>query len=116
MKGIRMRSKPLISELADEVDLISLVELYVSRLPEKAAAIEAECFTLDLETVERLAQDLMDSAGSYGFPSITEVARRIERIARTRCRLDDLAEESALLVDLCERARATPSQGKESLP
>lgn len=107
MNGIRATVEPLISELANEGDLIPLVESYVSRLPQRAAAVEAASYTVDLKTVERLALDLTESAGSYGFPSITDAARKIERIARTRCRLDDLAEESALLVDLCKRARAT---------
>lgn len=104
-----------MSKLGDEVDLISLVKSYVSRLPDKAAAIDAARSALDLETVERLALDLMESAGSYGFPSITEAARRIERITRTRCRLDDLLEECALLVDLCRRACAMPSAGRDKV-
>ena len=107
MSRIRMGGKPLISELANDARFIPLVEQYVSRLPERAVDIQAACSALDIVSARQLALALMESAGGYGFPPITEVARRIEEIARTRCRLDDLAEECALLVDLCERALVT---------
>ena len=115
MNRNRMRDRPLISELANEACFIPLIEWYVSVLPERAAAIEMACSTLDLESVQRLALALMESAGGYGFPSITEAARRMEGITRTRCRLDDLLEECALLVDLCRRARAMPSAGRDKV-
>ena len=112
MNGIQTTSEPLISNLANEADMIPLLEWYVSRLPGRAAAIHHSCSTWNLESVEQLSLALLESAGSYGFPSITGVARRVWRIARTRRRLDDLAEECARLGDLCERARATDREAQ----
>ncbi len=106
MKGIRTKDEPLFSELVNEDDMVPLIEWYVSGLPARAGAIEAAYAALDLPSVRRLALALVESAGSYGFPSITEAARRIEEFARGRCRLDDFVEESAVLIDLCARAQA----------
>jgi hypothetical protein len=112
MNGVQMTGKPLISNLAKETDMVPLLNWYVSRLPERAAAIQQAGSTWNLKSVEQLSLALLESAGSYGFPSITEAARKVWRIARTRRRLDDLTKGCARLVGLCERARATDREGQ----
>ena len=96
----------LVSELTDE-DMLELVEMFVGELPDKVAAFEKAVGEQDLATLATLAHQLTGSAGGYGFPSITDSAKRIEQGAKAREELRTLKEQVGVLADLCRRARAT---------
>ena len=95
----------LVSELADD-DMVELVEMFIEELPSRIAAFERAVDEHDLATLATLAHQLKGSAGGYGFPAITETAKRIEAAAMSRGDLEMLAEQTRALTDLCRRARA----------
>jgi CheY-like chemotaxis protein/HPt (histidine-containing phosphotransfer) domain-containing protein len=96
----------LVSTLAEDDDLGGIVRQYVNNLPERSSAILRACQVSDVETVKRLAHQLKGSAGSYGFPLISEAADAVEQAVEAgvdRSAIQSRAEE---LVNLCRRARA----------
>jgi HPt (histidine-containing phosphotransfer) domain-containing protein len=98
----------LVSEFADDPEMAQLVETFVAVLPERAAAIEDALFQWDLDVLLTLAHQLKGTGGSYGFPSITEAAARLEETAKTKGDLAKLQEQVDALVDLCMRAARRP--------
>ncbi len=95
----------LVSELVDE-DMFDLVEMFVAELPEKVAAIEQAISAQDIATVGTLAHQLKGSAGGYGFPSITDVAKVVETSAKAGEDFETLTKQSRALAELCGRACA----------
>jgi len=53
--------------------------MLVGELPDKIAALEKAIGGQDIAAVATLAQQLKGSAGGYGFPSITQAAKVLER-------------------------------------
>ena len=101
----------LVSELVDE-DMIELVEMFVSELPDRVAAIEESIAKQDLATLAMLAHQLKGSAGGYGFPSITDSAKEIEQAAKENEDLETLENQIGALAELCRRARAGVTTSK----
>ncbi len=99
---------PLISEFADDADMIELVEMFVGELPARVAAIQNALKARDLAGVAHVAHQLKGAAGGYGFPTITDAAGELERSAKTTEELDRLTEQVRSVADLCHRARAKP--------
>ncbi len=95
----------LVSELTDD-DMLELVEMFVGELPEKIAGMEKAIGEQDLATLGTLVHQLKGSAGSYGFPTITDAARAVEASAKTGEEPETLAEQIRALTELCGRARA----------
>ena len=104
----------LVSDLAGEPDLADLLEEFIGELPARARAIEQACLEGDVDALIRLAHQLKGSAGGYGFPSITEEAANLERIARRRGGQDALIGAVRSLADLCQRAQ--PRQAASQPP
>lgn len=96
----------MVSQLANDPDLLELVELFVNELPQRIAAIERGLSEENIEVVSRLAHQLKGAAGGYGFPLITDAARDLEDAARTQTSLESLRQCVDSLADLCRRARA----------
>ncbi|MBN2561327.1 MAG: Hpt domain-containing protein [Phycisphaerae bacterium] len=97
----------LVSEFADDADMIELVEMFVDELPGKALAIRQAMEKRDMEVLGRLAHQLKGAAGGYGFPTITDAAGELEMTTKADRVLDKLEAEVKQLIALCERARAT---------
>jgi CheY-like chemotaxis protein/HPt (histidine-containing phosphotransfer) domain-containing protein len=97
---------PLTSELSGDPEFAELVELFIAGLPERINAVEGAVANLDVDTLSRLAHQLKGSAGSYGFPSITEAARDVEAGAKAHVELDRLRDQVDGLLQLCRRAHA----------
>lgn len=92
-------ARVLVSEYADDDEMMQIVRPFVKALPQRAAAIEAALAAGDLPLVKRLAHQLKGSAGGYGFPSITAAASAIdksvaagEKADKIRGRVDELAK------------------------
>lgn len=98
----------LVSELAGDADMIDLVELFVSELPQRVQALEAAIASNDVQQLARLAHQLKGAAGGYGFPAITEAARSLEQTVKSSADIRQLAAEVKAVVRLCGMARATP--------
>jgi signal transduction histidine kinase/DNA-binding response OmpR family regulator len=94
----------IISEFADDPEMLEVVEAFVENLPERAAAIGSAVDKGDLQTVQRIAHQLKGAAGGYGFPIITSSAASLEQaVIRGDIAVGTFAEE---LVALCLRARS----------
>ncbi len=96
----------LVSTLAADDDMEELVRQYVSNLPERSSAILRACQAADVETLKRLAHQLKGSAGSYGFPMITEAAAAVEDAVETGLDRSSIQSRAEELANLCRRARA----------
>lgn len=99
---------PLVSDLSDDADIVELVEMFVTELPKRLAAMQEMLASNDLARLTTLAHQLKGSAGSYGFPSIGCVAAEIEKASRQCVDVDQIKSEIEELAELCRRARATP--------
>jgi len=105
----RQHSDLVVSELAGDADMVELVELFVSELPMRMAAMCEAMDRDDLQTLTRLAHQLKGSAGGYGFPAITHAAMGLEETAKATSDVEQLAKQVSELAELCAKARATPT-------
>ena len=94
---------PLVSELAADPDMIDLLDSFVKSLETQSAKLEEAREAKDRESIRRVAHQLKGAGGSYGFPTITTAAARLERCAKDGESMDQALSE---LRDLCYRARA----------
>lgn len=99
----------LVSELADEEDMIDIVEMFVDELPDRVSEIERLVSEENLEELARRAHQLKGSAGGYGFPAITVAAKVLESGAKAAEGIESLRRQVDDLADLCRRARAKPT-------
>ncbi len=96
----------LVSTLAADDDMKELVSRYALDLPRKSSAIVDAAEGSQLEVLARLVHQLSGSAGSYGFPSITEAARAVEQGVSGAVDRDTLRSRVRALATLCHSARA----------
>lgn len=90
----------------DDDELRQLREGYAAELPGKATAIAQAAAALSggvwdpasAQALGRLAHDLAGSAGSYGFPSVSEAARQIELTAKPLVGVPELPSGTELAV------------------
>jgi CheY-like chemotaxis protein len=99
-------SSRILSDLAEDEDMIDLIERFVAGLPSQAKRLDDAHTANDRETVRRLAHQLKGAAGGYGFPTITAAAAVLEERAREG---SSLAQAVADVTDLCRRARCRAS-------
>jgi len=99
----------IISEFADDAEFCDLIQLFVSELPDRVAAIENAFGQGNHQEVTRLTHQLKGSGPGYGFPTIGEAAGTIEEWYRARStpthdELVAVREQIDTLTDLCRRA------------
>ena len=99
-------AEPLFSEYASDTDMTELIELFVQDLKSDIRRVNAALSEGDLESLGVLAHQLKGSAGSYGFPQLTEQADRLETCVRTSADPGKLEREVADFVSLCRRVSA----------
>jgi HPt (histidine-containing phosphotransfer) domain-containing protein len=98
----------LLSEFADDPEMVELVELFVAGLPAQMAKLEAAGAAGDHDGLRRLAHQLKGAAGGYGFPTITDAAGSLEAVTTAGA---PFGEELSALLHLCRCARAQPEAG-----
>jgi PAS domain S-box-containing protein len=87
---------PIMSQYADDPEMSELIEAFVARLPETADAMAEALANNCFDELRWLAHQLKGSGGGYGYPSLTEHARKLEDSARAadgeaaRLALDEL--------------------------
>jgi signal transduction histidine kinase/FixJ family two-component response regulator len=64
--------------LEDAPEMAELVEKFIEQLPAMLGSIDEAWKAGDWQMLKARAHDLKGMGGSYGFPQLTEVARRIE--------------------------------------
>jgi signal transduction histidine kinase/CheY-like chemotaxis protein len=96
----------LVSTLVDDQDMEDIVRQYVRDLPQRSSAILRAFQVSDVETLKRLAHQLKGSAGTYGFPLITEAAAAVEAAVDGGLDRSSIQSRAEELANLCRRARA----------
>ena len=98
---------PLVSQYADDADMLDLIELFVAELPGRIEALDDALAGGDLQRLGALAHQLKGAGGGYGYPSITDTARQLEHLtADGSADLDAVQRHVHNLADLCRRAAA----------
>ena len=69
---------PVRSEFADDPDFQDLLVMFVESLQEQRREIVAAYEADDLMELARKAHQLKGAGGGYGFPGLSETARRFE--------------------------------------
>lgn len=106
MSIARSKLPPMVSELAGDADLADILELFVAELPKRVRAVEEALDAANFGEVQRMAHQLKGSAGGYGFPIISDVARILENHAAAANDVAAITEQVRRLADLCASARA----------
>ncbi len=95
----------LVSEFANDPDLADIIGDFVNGLTEQTDEMATALQASQFEDLRRMAHQLKGAGGSYGYPSITEAARKLEDAAResdpenSRLALTEVAQ-------LCKEAQA----------
>ena len=101
----------MISEFADDEDMIDLVRQFVEELPGEAAAMRNALANGDFEGLRRTAHQLKGAGGSYGYPRLTDAALRVEQSAKAGD-----AEAAALGLSELEGLVRAAERGLETQP
>ncbi|RLS91150.1 MAG: Hpt domain-containing protein [Planctomycetota bacterium] len=103
---------PLRSSFADDPEMRDLLVFFVDDLGRRIEAIRRALLDQDRAQLHTLAHQLSGSAGGYGYTSIGDVARLLEKQTRS----DQLSDEMELsllheraedLISICRRAIST---------
>ncbi|HEU5057252.1 MAG TPA: ATP-binding protein [Kofleriaceae bacterium] len=100
---------PLTSDLADDEEMLALVEQFVATMPERIGALEAASASGDRSCLARLAHQLKGAAGGYGFPRISAAAAALE----AACGLGNLEATAGALEQLV-RLMSRTQTGREA--
>ncbi|NOG54626.1 MAG: Hpt domain-containing protein [Planctomycetes bacterium] len=105
-------SGPVVSEFADDPDMLELVEMFVDELPQRVQSLQSSFESQMMDELLRLSHQLKGACGGYGFPSLSEAAAELEGLLKSGAG-DPGQIEAAMneLVDLCRRASPGPGQG-----
>jgi CheY-like chemotaxis protein len=96
-------------------ELIAMADEFVAGLPARASALAGALAEGDVQRVVLLSHRLKGTAGSFGFPAVTEAAAEVERLARTSAPRAAVDESLGRLAELCARA-ATASRRTAGSP
>lgn len=103
----RRSSQPsvILSDFADDPDMIELVEEFVESMPERVATLRSAFESGQVGEVRRIAHQLKGASGGYGFGGVGEAAGELEAaVSRQESAELERAEELLReLVDLCSR-------------
>jgi HPt (histidine-containing phosphotransfer) domain-containing protein len=103
---------PLRSSFADDPEMRDLLVFFVDDLNRRVEAIRRALLDQDRAQLHTLAHQLSGSAGGYGYTSIGDVARLLEKQVQS----DQLSDEMELsllheraedLISICRRAIST---------
>ena len=105
---------PLISDFADDPDMLEIIEMFVDGLSERIDSILTAFEDRNFTTVSGIAHQLKGAAGGYGYPTLSELAFDVEQLAKQNAEDTQIEKALALLVDQCRGAIAGV-RGLESL-
>ena len=102
---------PLNSEFADDPEFAEILAPFIKELPKRVSELIAALSAADMDSLAALAHRLKGAAGGYGFPSITEAARKVEHSSKAKSEIETLRGEVHSLVELCQRASSASACG-----
>lgn len=100
--------QPILSGLAGDADMADLIDEFVAKLPERAAAILKARAANRTAELTALASSLKSDAGGLGFASISDAAKCLEETT-VRGDPDRQRDAARRLLQLCTRVRAAPA-------
>ncbi len=92
----------LISSLADDPELVQVLDIFIDMLPEMLDSIRAAWRQSDTETLKRHIHELKGAGGSAGFPIVMQHVAHVENAVATG-QADQLAQTVEELLGLCEQ-------------
>lgn len=95
----------IYSPLTDDPVLGDIVRFYVAEMPERMASLTDAHESNDRPRLTTLAHQIKGSAGSHGFPSITILAGRLEKLSRGDAGEAEIAGAVESLIEACGRVR-----------
>ena len=101
-----VNSQCLVSTLADDPDMVELLDSYVEDLQQRAQTLEKLASANDRTALAHLSHQIKGSAGGYGFMPITEQAGVVEKQALAQTQAEELHRAVGELIALCRRARS----------
>src|SRR5437773_2145885 len=93
----------IFSALGGDVDLGSLVELYVAEMPRRIEALLKQYDDGNRHELRRAVHQLKGAAGSYGFHALTPAAAQLERSLDIDRPEEQIKAELDALLELCRR-------------
>ena len=104
----------LVSDLADDPDLVELIEQFLSHLTDSITRLERYQASNDSAALISLAHQLKGAAGGYGFTPISDAARRVEQLADAGTPSPHNDAIIAALIDRCRAAVRSSVSNTES--
>ncbi len=101
----------LRSELADDPDMVELIAGFTMQLSARVALIKRHHDDGDRVALASVAHQLKGAAGGYGYPTISEAARTVERFASAGGTTVECASAVSKLVERCRAAIAAVGAG-----
>jgi CheY-like chemotaxis protein len=80
-ESARSAEDVLISDLADDPDMLPLVHEFLRQLPDRMALFDTHREPEQRSALASAAHQMKGAAGGYGYMSISELARTVERFA-----------------------------------
>lgn len=96
--------EPLISDFADDPDMLKIIEMFVDGLSDRIESILTAFEDSNCTTVSGIAHQLKGASGGYGYPLMSELAFDVEQLANRNAEADQIEAALAVLVDECRRA------------
>jgi PAS domain S-box-containing protein len=96
--------EPLISDFADDPDMLEIIEMFIDGLHERIESIQAAFNGRIFTTVSGIAHQLKGAAGGYGYPSLSELAFEVEQLVKQNALEQQIEEALTLLLEQCHRA------------
>lgn len=100
-------SVPLVSTLANDPDMVELVEFFVDEIDDRIATIQMTSQADDIAGLRTIAHQLKGAATGYGFEPISESAGELERLIDATDALEvtgAIQQQVDELIELCRRA------------
>lgn len=100
-------TKPLVSTLANDPDMVELVQYFVEEIDDRVNTIQTTADENDLAGLRTAAHQLKGAGAGYGFELISETAGELERlidVSEPEVVTGAIREQVDELIDLCRRA------------
>lgn len=97
---------PLVSEFANDPDMVELVEMFVSEIPDRVESLRTCWNDRDIESLTRLAHQLKGASAGYGFSPIGVAAGDLEQALKSETdeNIQEVTKQLDELIELCNRA------------
>jgi CheY-like chemotaxis protein len=104
---------PLRSSMASDPRVGRMLEKFVSRLPDRVAAIRNALDDGDLEALRQAVHNLKGAGSGYGFRPLSEQSAKAEDALRAEQSLDEIRREVDQLVGLIRRVEGYAEKAEE---